>query len=41
MSDTGKCKNNHEFPKDFKLDCSECINLKMKKIFNKEIKIKD
>ena len=41
MPDNEKCKNNHEYPKDFKLDCSECINLKMTKIFHREVKIKD
>jgi hypothetical protein len=40
MSDVEKCKNGHEYPKHFELECSECITLKISKMFNKEVKIK-
>ena len=29
MSDVEKCKNGHEYPKHFELECSECITLKI------------
>tara|TARA_Y100000593_G_C4068142_1_gene217802 strand:+ start:166 stop:297 length:132 start_codon:yes stop_codon:yes gene_type:complete len=40
VADIEKCKNGHEFPKHFEMGCSECITLKMSKMFKNKVKIK-
>ena len=39
MSDVEKCKNGHEYPKNFELECSKCRELKITKIFHNDLKI--